>query len=580
MLNSSIPSAHRFFNSLFREWSSVKRVQAPTSIALKHDIQECFQIELSQQVSVYIPLERYSPTGRHRYAKNFYLKNASQISEIPFGELSELLIDYLSVHYDADAASTEAFKSRLRQSQEVIDLILESRRHAPHKSTDPRFLETEQSLYFGHSFHPTPKSREPLTEAEMKEFSPEFGGSFPLHWWCVKRERIQARSADQNSGAFDWIRRLCQSELGLTTAVPEGFEPYPVHPWQRKVLLESTLIQSWIEDGSIIEKGPSQGRWSPTSSMRSLYREGSEYMLKFSLSLRLTNSVRHLLPREVTRGIQLKNVLATEPGLEFQKRYPDFHVIYEPAYLVLLSDDGIPLPETIVVARDNPFMKVSDQNKVVLATLNEEDPEGRESMLASLIQKRMVLTKKNKREAVTEWFQVFLDQVFAPFMMAQAQYGILLGAHQQNIILDLKDGLPTGLYFRDCQGTGYSVLGTELYKNAVPGFLDSVGNLLDETVGNHLFTYYAVINSTFGTIAALADAGGVDERDLLKLLREKLIALRSTGPRDLSCLNYLIDSETLMQKGNFLCSISGMNENTTTNPHAIYNAMENPIRAK
>ncbi|RYZ82703.1 MAG: hypothetical protein EOP04_21525, partial [Proteobacteria bacterium] len=165
-------------------------------------------------------------------------------------------------------------------------------------------------------------------------------------------------------------------------------------------------------------------------------------------------------------------------------------------------------------------------------------------------------------------------------MIAQAQYGILLGAHQQNIIIDLKDGLPAGLYFRDCQGTGYSELGVKLYRNSVPGFAESVGNLLDETVGNHLFTYYVVINSTFGTIAALADSGGVDERDLLKLLREKLIALRSSEPRDVSCLNYLIDSPVLMQKGNFLCSISGMNENTTSNPHSIYNAMENPIRAK
>lgn len=43
-----------------------------------------------------------------------------------------------------------------------------------------------------------------------------------------------------------------------------------------------------------------------------------------------------------------------------------------------------------------------------------------------------------------------MDNVIAPLCIARSDYGIILLAHQQNILLDIKDNLPTGMKYRDC----------------------------------------------------------------------------------------------------------------------------------
>lgn len=562
-------SSTRFLNSLLREWNHSRVVSAPASIAIQHDLTQCIEFQLQDRSKLIAPILRFSNIGRHQYADQLYRKSASgEITAIPFQAFASLFLQLAAQSYSATTDSLRNFQSRLIQSQAVIQSILESRSE-PSADEVMDFQAMEQSLLLGHTFHPTPKSREPLTESEMREYSPEFGASFPIHWWLVKNEHLISQ------GVARWTRRLYQQEHA--EEITEGFEPYPVHPWQRQVLLQDAEIQSAISQGAIFEKGPSTRKWAPTSSLRSLYSEGAEYLLKFSLSLRLTNSVRHLQANEVTRGILLKSVLETPPGAEFEKRFPKFKIIREPAYIALRDSAGLPRVETIVVARDNPFLTESADQRVVLATLAEEDPWGRESRLSRLIRKRSELTGRSRLDTAREWLSAYIRTAFTPFIHAQADYGILLGAHQQNIIIGLADGLPSEMHFRDCQGTGYSELGCSLYTNLVPGFRDSVGNLLNETIGNHLFTYYVIINSAFNVIAALADSSPISEEECIATFRQELIRIREQGVRDPSCLNYLLDSPELMQKGNFLCSFSGMNENTVSDPHAIYNAMENPF---
>ncbi len=567
-------SATRFLNSLLREWRDYRVVSAPAQIAIQHDITHCIEFRLPDASTLLAPLLRVSQVGRHQYADQLYRKNpAGTLASITFQDFSAHLMAVAAQVYPTHPDTIESFKSRLEQSQAVIQSILESRSiPSPDESLD--FLSMEQSLLLGHTFHPTPKSREPLTESEMRAYSPEFGASFPIQWWWVKSELLVSK------GNCGWNHRLyTQEQMPDSSAIPEGYEPYPVHPWQRQILLTQPEIQSAIESGAILEKGPSVRVWSPTSSLRSLYSAGAEYLLKFSLSLRLTNSVRHLQANEVTRGILLKDVLETAPGREFENRFPRFKVIREPAFIALKDASGLPRVDTIVVARDNPFLQASADNRIVLATLAEESPWGGESRLARLIRQRSERTKRSRLETAREWLNAYIRVAFTPFIHAQADYGILLGAHQQNIILGFTDGLPSEMHFRDCQGTGYSELGCRLYSDLVPGFRNSVGNLLNETVGNHLFTYYVIINSALNVVAALADSSPLSEQESLRAFRQEMLKTREQGVQDPSCLNYLLDSPELMQKGNFLCSMTNLNENTVSNPHAIYNSMENPFYA-
>src|SRR5207253_1436612 len=49
--------------------------------------------------------------------------------------------------------------------------------HAPNP-----FLAAEQSIRFGHPFHPAPKASPGFTAADLDRYAPEVGASFPLHW--------------------------------------------------------------------------------------------------------------------------------------------------------------------------------------------------------------------------------------------------------------------------------------------------------------------------------------------------------------------------------------------------------------
>jgi N2-citryl-N6-acetyl-N6-hydroxylysine synthase len=75
-----------------------------------------------------------------------------------------------------------------------------------------------------------------------------------------------------------------------------------MHPWQADYLLEQDWCQRLAENGSLQDLGEAGAQWLPTSSSRSLYSETNSDMIKFSLSVRLTNSVRTLSVKEVKRG--------------------------------------------------------------------------------------------------------------------------------------------------------------------------------------------------------------------------------------------------------------------------------------
>lgn len=92
-----------------------------------------------------------------------------------------------------------------------------------------------------------------------------------------------------------------------------------MHPWQADYLLEQDWCQRLVEKGALRDLGEAGAPWLPTSSSRSLYSETNSDMIKFSLSVRLTNSVRTLSVKEVKRGMRLagageNGTLARAPG--------------------------------------------------------------------------------------------------------------------------------------------------------------------------------------------------------------------------------------------------------------------------
>nr|BDT29058.1 IucA/IucC family siderophore biosynthesis protein [Bacteriovorax sp. HI3] len=574
-------SAHCFLNSLFREWSDYNFDQDSNS----------FVIPLKNEGAVILPLVTFSEIGRHEYSDSFFYKKdkRADVEEVSFLELVEVLLVHLSAQYKTSPEQISIFMERITDSVNNIESALAIRLNELLKlysKGEMNFKEAEQGLFIGHTFHPHPKNRDGFSREDFREFAPESAGEFLLHWFLVKPEILHhhvSKNFETKNWSKDMILVAFSENAFLEKKLAEGYIPYPVHPWQKKIILKNPLIREYVEGDLLIDLGASENqmeKWSPTSSLRSLYNEHSPYMLKFSLSVRLTNSVRHLLPLEVVRGLQVMDVFKTEKGKEFFHKYPNFTILFEPAFMALVDKDQKILNETIVALRLNPFTVGESDQKCVLATLTQDHPTGGKSLIGLHLSQLVRESGKTSDELAVLWLKKYLDVAVKPLMMAQANYGVLLGAHQQNMILDIENHLPKKAYFRDCQGTGYSKVGFELFAKDVDLMTVENGNILDDKMGNTLFSYYLMINSTFNVISTLARNGKVAEKDLLKVLRQSLLDWKSEGVRDTSCFNYLLDEEFLLQKGNFLCSFVNMNENTTENPLGIYNQIKNPLCEK
>lgn len=558
-------SASCFFNSLFREWSD-----------FSFDGQ-AINVKLNGTETLSIDVAHFSELGRHEYTG--VLKVNSE--RIDFSAAVSKICARLAHDYKTPPATVVKFIDRVLASRRNIRLALEQ--NVSHAGL--HFRETEQRLFIGHNFHPTPKSRDEFSDEDMRKYSPELGGAFPLTWLMAKPEVLHqnwSHSFEQRNWTYELALLEGLDNEKLRALNDAGLVALPMHPWQWQVLLKSPHIQSLVESEKIISLGSSRELWSATSSLRSLYREGAPYMLKFSMSVKLTNSIRHLLTHEVERGLQLHDVMATAKGQEFLRTYPQFHVVTEPAFMAIKGPDGQPLCETIVVCRENPFRGVEAKGKVVLATLTQDSPIGHGNLIRDLLAKAS--DTLSLRERSFKWFRQYLDCTVKPLVAAQADYGVILGAHQQNLVIGIENGYPTSSYFRDCQGTGYSELGFQNFAHDVALINRENGNVVTEKMANYLFVYYLMLNSTFNVITALAGREEhVTEKELLALLRTHLeekraSALAEAEQHDLACLNYLLDGDALMHKGNFVCAFENLNENTTVDPLAIYTPVKNSIK--
>ncbi len=406
--------------------------------------------------------------------------------------------------------------------------------------------------------------------------APEMGGEFALTYFVVDPDLYFEResaawTADPCFAAITAVDR----ELSAKMEAWPTYRLLPMHPWQAVHLQSLDSVKAAMSEGKIINLGTFGPLWKPTSSLRSLYCQDLPYMLKFSLSIRITNSIRNLLEHEVVRGLQVHEVFSTQDGQKLLQRYPYFKVLFEPAFAALRDAEGQLIKESIVVCRENPF--VGTNTALVLATLTEEDAYGRGTFIARQVSKRAEQIGHSPAQVARQWFSRYCERVLEPLLMAQADYGILFGAHQQNILIGFKEDLPDSLYFRDCQGTGYTDLGYKIFSSEVKSLARDNGNILSSAKGNALIIYYLIINASFNVIHALSAGGAIGEDELLGDLRDFIIALRAKGVRDSSCLDTLLDEESLLHKGNFACSLSGLNENMTSDPLAIYTKIPNPL---
>ncbi|MFZ5412648.1 IucA/IucC family protein [Enterobacter kobei] len=530
-------AAQCFLNALLRETTDWRYLPAAAADELAH-----IHIPLSPAQALRVPVRYFSPTQHHQYCfPATLIQSDSDCGDaVTYTQLVDLLLEKPSVKGVLDADTLARFKQRVLESHahtwQAIDL-----RHSWSTLRDKplTFAEAEQALLVGHAFHPAPKSHEPFNETEARRYLPDFASRFPLRWFAVESTRIAGDSLNV-SLRERLLRFAAQSAPELLGHFTDTRWLLPMHPWQAEHLLGQAWCQRLVENGSLQDLGEAGAQWLPTSSSRSLYSETNSDMIKFSLSVRLTNSVRTLSVKEVKRGMRLARLAKTERWQTLQARYPTMRVMQEDGWAGLRDENGVVQEESLMAAA---VRRLSQRLDLPLA------------------------------QAARCWLDAYCDRVLLPLFSAEADYGLVLLAHQQNILVEMQQDFPVGLIYRDCQGSAWTEGADGWLKEA--GETD-VENRFGESQLLRYFPYYLLLNSTLAVTAALAAAGFDSEERLMARVRDALVALRRTA-KQTRCLDYVLDSPTWNCKGNFFCYLHDRNENTIADPAVIYFDFSNPF---
>ncbi|CAI2479217.1 Aerobactin synthase IucA [Serratia liquefaciens] len=564
-------AAQCFLNALMRETRDWQIVPAANNQQYPQ-----LHIPLSPSQAIRITLRHTSPTQHHLYLFPARLHQQDDGAGVALSveQLVTLLLEKPSVKGELPDEVVTRFRQRVLESHDNTQQAIAVRLDWPTLRDKPlNFAQAEQGLLVGHAFHPAPKSHEPFDEQQARRYLPDFGARFPLRWFAVDKNHLCGDSL--NLTLQQRLQRFAaESAPQLLAHFTDDVWLLPMHPWQADHLLTQTWCQELVTQGLLSDLGEAGERWLPTSSSRSLYSASNRDMIKFSLSVRLTNSVRTLSVKEVKRGIRLARLAQTPRWQQLQARYPTFRVMQEDGWAGLRSADGTIQEESLMALRDNLLFEQPESQTNVLVTLTQAAPDGGDSLLAAAVRRLAARLNLPVQQAAHTWLDAYCQHVLLPLFSTEADYGLVLLAHQQNILVEMQQDLPIGMLYRDCQGSGFT-------RDAGP-WLEEIGeaeaeNRFSEQQLLRYFPYYLLVNSSLAVTAALAAAGFDTEEQLMARVRDALSGLRANAKNTL-CLDYVLDSSHWNCKGNFFCYLHDHNENTIVDPAVIYFDFVNPLR--
>ncbi|OKK14156.1 iron transporter [Streptomyces sp. CB02400] len=564
--------------NLLRCWVRETGVRAPGSDIL------CLPLPASG-TALLVPVLYWSPTGWHRFGLP-YLADAPDPAPPVDAVLLAALLGRESAGIPAPARPPAGdgtdLVARVADSVRRAAAFVGERR--ADTADDPDlFLAAEQSLVLGHPLHPDPKSREGLSDAEAQRYSPESRGSFPLHWIAVAPSLLAADSAWTERGRSVTAARLTTRLAGPGLPLPDGYAALPVHPWQLRQVRHRPETAALLDAGLLRDLGGHGDPWYPTSSVRTVHQTDAPAMLKLSLGLRITNSRRENLRKELHRGVEVHRLLRTGLSQRWRAVHPGFDIVRDPAWIAVNTPAGDPVPGLDAVIRHNPFRPHDDVACVAGLLSPRPRPGGRTgSRLAEIVTRLAARTGRPSGAVAAEWFLRYLEHVVRPVLWLDGEAGIALEAHQQNTLLLLDpDGWPVGGRYRDNQGYYFRASRRAELDARLPGIGEHSDTFVSDEVTDERFAYYLGINNVLGLIGAFGSQRLADERLLLAALRRFLTGVSSGPARTSSSLpTRLLDSPVLRCKANLLTRLHGLDELVgPVDNQSVYVTIANPLHS-
>ena len=534
------------------------------------------------QAQLFVPLSYVSRVGRHRIAALPQIFQKGQKLNFSAAAMVSLLLEELVQQSEGrvDAASLVV---RWIQSRDALQQFLNIRAEDFDAlvQVEQGFIASEQALILGHSMHPAPKSRTGFVHEDWQKYSPEACGQTQLHYWLVAPEYIAEGTALEQAFSIQLKQEikwhLSESELE-TLAAYAHYKLLPLHPWQARYLQSKVWFKSLKAKLKIIDLGEKAWIFSPTTSVRTLASFNAPWMLKPSLSVMITNSIRVNLAKECHRGEMTHRLWHSELGQSILKQCPTLKAVNHSAWIALQLDGEI-IDETICIVRDQPF--IPEQQVTCIASLCQDHPVEERNRFNALFDQIAFQQKlEDKAKIAHDWFKTFLNISLSPLMYVYHRYGMAFESHQQNVLVELKDGWPQWLWLRDNQGFYYiEELADEILQQ-FPELNDKAHAVGSKAFVDERFSYYFFGNTLFGIINAIGATGFVSEQDLLSVLQQHLFDLLKQYPES-SLIQSLLYQPTLPYKGNLLTRLYELDELIApVENQSVYIQLANPLYIK
>ena len=534
------------------------------------------------QAQLFVPLSYVSRVGRHRIAALPQIFQKGQKLNFSAVAMVSLLLEEL-VQQSEGRVDAASLVERWIQSRDALQQFLNIRAEDFDAlvQLEQGFIESEQALILGHSMHPAPKSRTGFVHEDWQKYSPEACGQTQLHYWLVAPEYIAEGTALEQAFSIQLKQEikwhLSESELE-TLAAYAHYKLLPLHPWQARYLQSKVWFKSLKAKLKIIDLGEKAWIFSPTTSVRTLASFNAPWMLKPSLSVMITNSIRVNLAKECHRGEMTHRLWHSELGQSILKQCPSLKAVNDPAWIALQLDGEI-IDETICIVRDQPF--TPEQQVTCIASLCQDHPVEERNRFNALFDQIASQQKLNdKAQIAHDWFKTFLNISLTPLMYVYHRYGMAFESHQQNVLVELKDGWPQWLWLRDNQGFYYIEEFADEILQQFPELHDKAHAVGSKTFVDERFSYYFFGNTLFGIINAIGATGFVSEQDLLSVLQQHLFDLLKQYP-DSSLIQSLLYQPTLPYKGNLLTRLHELDELIApVENQSVYIQLANPLYIK
>ncbi|SNT36750.1 Siderophore synthetase component [Bacillus sp. OK838] len=576
-----------FLNCYFRETGNCSLEETKNWPDLEGSIPDSLLVSnlLSQDIALLVPLKYWSETGRHIFTFPIYYQNASkQVRELDYVTMVSIVSKEL-LNEQGRTDSEDELMLRVILSSQNIQRYVEARTEDIDalQSPDFTFIEAEQSLLFGHLFHPTPKSKQGISEKDEWIYSPELKGEFQLHYFLAEPSIVIQDSSEVRS-ASEIIKQELAGDLEISSEFRDTYcqtesrySIIPAHPLQAKVLIEKEEVKRLIEQGTLIYVGPLGKKFTATSSFRTVYSATSRYMYKFSVPVKITNSLRANLQKELDRGVEIAKLIDSKVGDVLKEQHPSFRIIKDPAYLTIKTteqESGFD-----VDIRENPFYENNEQASLI-AGLCQDNAYGAPSRLGAIIRKLSADENRSTEEVSKDWFKTYLSMTLKPMLWLFEVYGIVLEAHQQNSIIQLQDGYPSTFYYRDNQGYYYCDSKVDRLLKILPELSEKSFTICSDEVAEERLQYYFFFNHLLGLINNFGTEGLVSEKTLLQLVQEQLeTSSRESGDEGLNrVIARLLHARELSCKANLLTRFHDMDELVgSLETQSVYTTIENPF---